>query len=171
DATELVTSQDTHVGGYIQEAYKGIIIVVNKWDLIEDQHVPDWNTHIRSVFRFASYAPIIYTSAISGQGVERIMPQVSQIYQERLRRLSTAKVNDVIERAVASHTRPRKRTKQLKVFYATQAEVNPPTFVFFTNDASLIHFSYRRYLENKLRQAFGFDGTPLRLIFKTRGEA
>jgi len=98
------------------------------------------------------------------------MPQVVQIYRERLKRLSTATVNDIVERAVASHPRPRKRNKLLNVLYATQADVNPPTFVFFTNDASLVHFSYRRYLENKLREAFGFEGTPLKMVFKTRGE-
>ncbi len=170
DATELVTQQDTHVGGYIQDACKGLVIIINKWDLIEDKNVAEWNRHVRSVFRFASYAPIIYTSAISGQGVAKIMPQVVQIYRERLKRLATATVNDIIERAVASHPRPRKRNKILNVLYATQADVNPPTFVFFTNDASLVHFSYRRYLENKLREAFGFEGTPLKMVFKTRGE-
>ena len=171
DASELVTQQDTHVGGYIQDAYKGLIIIVNKWDLVEEPDTVEWNRVIRSVFRFASYAPIIYTAAISGQGVAKIMPQVVQIYRERLKRLSTATVNDVIERAVASHPRPRKRNKILNVLYATQADVNPPTFVFFTNDATLVHFSYRRYLENKLREAFGFEGTPLKLVFKSRGEA
>ncbi len=171
DATEVVTTQDTHIAGYIQQATKGIVIIVNKWDLIENKDIAGWNKFIRSQFKFASYAPILYTSAKSGQGVERIMPQVSQVYQERLKRLSTATVNSVVQQAVVSHNRPRSRTKQLKVFYATQAEVNPPTFVFFTNDARLIHFSYRRYLENKLREAFGFFGTPLRLIFKTRGES
>lgn len=171
DATETVTTQDTHIAGYIQQATKGIVIIVNKWDLIENKDIAGWNKFIRSQFKFASYAPILYTSAKSGQGVERIMPQVSQVYQERLKRLSTATVNSVVQQAVVSHNRPRSRTKQLKVFYATQAEVNPPTFVFFTNDARLIHFSYRRYLENKLREAFGFFGTPLRLIFKTRGES
>ena len=170
DATEAVTSQDTHIGGYIQQAAKGIVIIVNKWDLIENKDIAGWNKSIKSQFKFASYASILYTSAKSGQGVERIMPQVSQVYQERLKRLSTAKVNSVIQQAVASHNRPRIKNKQLKVFYATQAEVNPPTFVFFTNDSRLIHFSYRRYLENKLREAFGFSGTPLRMIFKTRGE-
>ncbi len=171
DATEAVTSQDTHIGGYIQQAAKGIVIIVNKWDLIENKDIAEWNKSIKNQFKFASYATILYTSAKSGQGVERIMPQVSQVYQERLKRLSTAKVNSVIQQAVASHNRPRIKNKQLKVFYATQAEVNPPTFVFFTNDARLIHFSYRRYLENKLREAFGFSGTPLRLVFKTRGES
>ena len=171
DATETVTSQDTHIAGYMQQAAKGMVIIVNKWDLIENKDIAEWNRLIKSQFKFASYAPILYTSAKSGQGVDRIMPQVSQVYQERLKRLSTAKVNDVIQQAVASHNRPRIKNKQLKVFYATQAEVNPPTFVFFTNDSKLIHFSYRRYLENKLREAFGFSGTPLRLIFKTRGES
>jgi GTP-binding protein len=170
DATEMVTTQDTHIGGYIQQAAKGIIIIANKWDLIEDKDMAGWNKLIKNQFKFASYAPILYTSAKSGQGVDRIMPQVSQVYQERLKRLSTATVNSVIQQAVMAHNRPRNKYKQLKVFYATQAEVNPPTFVFFTNDARLVHFSYRRYLENKLRQAFGFSGTPLRLTFKTRGE-
>jgi len=170
DATETVTDQDTHIGGYIQQAAKGIIIIANKWDLIENKDMAGWNKLIKSQFKFASYAPILYTSAKSGQGVDRIMPQVSQVYQERLKRLSTAKVNSVIQQAVMAHNRPRNKYKQLKIFYATQAEVNPPTFVFFTNDARLVHFSYRRYLENQLRQAFGFSGTPLRLNFKTRGE-
>jgi GTP-binding protein len=113
----------------------------------------------------------MYTSAKLGQGVDKLIPRVRQIYQERHKRVATAEVNAVIQQAVATHTLPRSGRKQLKVFYATQAEVNPPTFVFFVNDARLVHFSYQRYLENKLRQAFGFTGTPLRLIFKTRGES
>jgi GTPase len=171
DATEMVTSQDTHIAGYIQEAYKGIIIIANKWDLVENKDFTEWNKFVKSEFKFASYAPILYTSAKSGQGVDKIMPQVIQVYRERLKRLSTAVVNNVIQQAVASHNRPASQGKQLKVFYATQAEANPPTFVFFTNDAKLVHFSYRRFLENQIRQAFGFTGTPLRLTFKTRGES
>jgi GTP-binding protein len=171
DATETVTSQDTHIAGYIQKAAKGIIIIVNKWDLIEDRDIATWNACLRGQFRFASYAPILYTSAKTLQGVDEIMPRVSQVYRERLKRLPTAMVNNVVQEAVAAHTRPRDRARQLKILYATQAEVNPPTFVFFTNDARLVHFSYHRYLENKLRQAFGFTGTPLRLVFKTRGDA
>jgi GTP-binding protein len=99
------------------------------------------------------------------------MSQVCQVYQERLKRLPTAAVNDVVQQAVAAHNIPQSGSKQLKILYATQAEVNPPTFVFFVNDTRLIHFSYQRYLENKLRQSFGFVGTPLRLVFKTRGES
>jgi GTP-binding protein len=171
DAGEMTAAQDAHIAGYIHEAVKGMIIVVNKWDLIEDKDISRWEKLIKSEFKFAHYAPILYTSATTGQGVEKIMPQVSEIYRERLKRPATAAVNSVIQEAVASHNRPRNRSQQLKIFYATQAEINPPTFVLFTNNARLIHFSYRRYLENQLRQAFGFAGTPLRLIFKTRGEA
>ncbi len=171
DATELVTSQDTHIAGYIQEAARGIIIIVNKWDLVENKNLAEWNKAIKESFRFASYAPILYTSAKTGQGVEKIMPQVSQIYRERLKRLPTAAVNNVVQQAVAAHNRPTSHGKQLKIFYTTQAEANPPTFVFFTNDAKMVHFSYRRFLENRLREAFGFTGTPLRLKFKTRGKA
>jgi len=170
DATELATAQDMHIAGYIQQANKGVVVVVNKWDLIRDKNLSTWNKYLKSQLKFISYAPVVYTSAKFGQGVDRIMPQVRQVYQERLKRLATAEVNDVIQRAVAVHNLPRSGRKTLKILYATQAEVNPPTFVFFVNDAKLIHFSYRRYLENKLRQAFSFTGTPLRLVFKTKGE-
>jgi GTP-binding protein len=105
-----------------------------------------------------------------GWGVEKIMPQVLRIYQERLKRLPTAVVNSVIQRAIAAHSLPRKGSLQLKILYVTQAEVNPPTFVFFVNDPHLVHFSYQRYLENRLRQSFGFAGTPVRFVFKARGE-
>ena len=159
-----------HVAGYIQQAVKGIVLVVNKWDLVEDKDPADCSRYIRSQLKFMSYAPIVYTSAKFGEGVDKLMPEVCEVYQERLRRLSTAEVNVVVQQAVAAHILPRRGSKQLKVLYATQAEVNPPTFVFFVNDAKLIHFSYQRYLENKLRKSFGLVGTPFRLIFKTRGE-
>jgi GTP-binding protein len=170
DATEPATAQDTHIAGYIQQSARGIVLIVNKWDLVENKDITEWNKYIRSQFKFVAHAPVLYTSAKSGQGVSKIMPQVVQVYRERLKRLSTTTVNSVIQQAIAAHNRPRSRGKQLKILYATQAEVNPPTFVIFANDARLIHFSYQRYLENKLRQAFGFAGTPLRLVFKTRGE-
>ena len=171
DATEPVTAQDMHVAGYIQQAAKGIILIVNKWDLIEDKDVAAYTKYIRNRFRFLSHAPVLYISAKLGQEVDKIMPQVSQIYRERLKRLPTSAVNSVVREAVAAHVLPRVGGRQLKVLYATQAEINPPTFVFFVNDPKLVHFSYRRYLENKLRKSFGFAGTPFRLIFKTRGES
>ncbi len=171
DATELVTTQDTHIAGYIQEAFKGIIIIVNKWDLVTDKDLANWQKFLKNEFKFASYAPILYTSAKTGQGVEFIMPQAIQVNRERSKRLTTATVNNVIQQAVAGHNRPASQGKQLKIYYATQAEASPPTFVFFTNDAKLVHFSYKRFLENSLRKAFGFSGTPLRLSFKSRREA
>lgn len=170
DAAEPFTAQDVHIGGYIRQMAKGIILIVNKWDLIAEKNLTEWNGHIRSQMKFMPYAPIVYTSAKFGQGIDTIMPQVCQVYRERLKRVSTPAVNSIIRQAVASHTLPRKGAKQLKILYVTQADVNPPTFVFFVNDPKLVHFSYYRYLENKLRQAFGFEGTPLRLIFKSRGE-
>ena len=170
DAAELPAAQDMHIAGYVQQAAKGIVLVVNKWDLVTDRNQAEWDRYIGDQFRFVAYAPILYTSALSGQGVDEVMPLVREVYQERLKRMPTAQVNSVVQQAVAGHSPPRKGRKQLKVLHATQADVNPPTFVLFVNDAKLVHFSYRRYLENKLRQSFGFTGTPLRLVFKTRGE-
>lgn len=170
DATELLTSQDEHIAGYIQQAAKGVILVVNKWDLAVNQDMVESNRYIKNKLKFMTYAPVVYTSAKFGQGVDRVMPQAFQVYEERKKRMPTTEVNDVVQRAVAAHNLPRKGTKRLKILYATQAEVSPPTFVFFVNDQRLIHFSYRHYLENQLRGAFGFEGTPLRFVFKTRGE-
>ncbi len=170
DATELVTAQDTHVAGYIQQATKGVVLVVNKWDLVVNNSTVECDRYIRSQLKFIAHAPILHISAKFGQGVDKVMSRVLETYRERLKRLSTAVVNDVVQQAVATHHPPRSGSKQLKIRYATQAEANPPTFVFFVNDPKLVHFSYQRYLENKLRQAFGFAGTSLRLIFKTGGE-
>lgn len=171
DATELPVAQDMHIAGYVLQAVKGIILVVNKWDLIADKNKAEWDRYLKSQFKFMAYAPVLYTSAQFGQGVGEVLPQARQVYRERLKRLTTSEVNNVIQEAVAAHILPRKGRKQLNVLHVTQAEVDPPTFVFFVNDARIVHFSYRRYLENKLRQAFGFTGTPLRLVFRTRGEA
>ena len=170
DATELLTAQDMHIAGYIQQAAKGIVLVVNKWDLAEAKSKTEYSRYIRRQLKFMSYGTVLYVSAKFGWGVDKIMPQVCQVYQERLKRLATAAVNSVVQQAAAAHNLPRTGSKQLNILYATQAAVNPPTFVFFVNDTRLIHFSYRRYLENKLRQSFGFVGTPIRLVFKTRGE-
>jgi len=171
DATEMVTAQDTHIAGYIQQSAKGIVLIVNKWDLIEDKNTSSYTGSIQNQLKFMSYAPVLYISAQFGEGVDGIMPEVHRVYQERLKRLSTAEVNSVVQQAFAAHNVPRLGSKQLKILYVTQAEVNPPTFVFFVNDARIIHFSYRRYLENKLRKSFGFRGTPLRFVFKSRGES
>ena len=170
DATELVVAQDKHIAGYIQEAVKGVVLVVNKWDLVENKDVAEYDRHIRSQLRFISHAPIVYTSAMLGQATDRVMPEAFGVYQERLKRLPTTVVNGVVQEAIAAHPPPRKGARQLKILYATQAEVNPPTFVFFVNDARLMSASYQRYLENKMRRVHGFNGTPLRFIFKNKGK-
>ncbi len=170
DSSETVTAQDTHIAGYIQQAAKGIVLIVNKWDLVEDKRKAEWNGYVMTEFKFMAYAPVLFTSAKLGDGVDEVLPLARQVYRERHKRVPTAEVNSVVKQAVAIHSPPRIGTRRLKLLYATQAEVNPPTFVFFVNDAKLLHFSYQRYLENKLRQSFGFMGTPLRLTFKTRGK-
>jgi len=169
DASEPLAAQDMHVAGYVQQAAKGIVLVVNKWDLVANKAINEYDKYIKSQFKFMPYAPIIYTSAKSGEGVQKILPQVRQVYQERLKQLPASLVNSVVQKAVAARDLPRAGNKRLKILSATQSGVNPPTFVFSVNDAKLIHFSYQRYLENKLRQSFGFVGTPLLLVFKTRG--
>lgn len=170
DGSAGITDQDLHVASYICEAVKGMVLVVNKWDLVAEKDQVQWERYIRDRMKFASFAPIVYTSAKHKQGVDKVMPVVCQVYQERMKRFPTAEVNSAVQQAVAAHGPPRRGASQLKILYATQAEVNPPSFVFFVNNPKLLHFSYRRYLENRLRDSFGFSGTPLRLIFKARGE-
>lgn len=170
DATELLAAQDMHVAGYIQQAMKGIILVVNKWDMAADRNIEAANQYVRSRLKFMPYAPIIYTSALRGEGVNRVMAEARRVYAERMKRIPTAEVNRTIQEATAAHNMPRRGGKQLKIYYATQADINPPTFVFSVNAPELVHFTYRRYIENRLRETFGFDGTPLRMIFKPRSE-
>ncbi len=171
DATELVTAQDTHVAGYIQQALKGVVLIVNKWDLVTDKNTAAWIDTIRMSFKFVDYASILFISALSGQGVDEVMPMAYQVYTERLKRLSDAEVRSVVKQALASHLPPRKGTRQLVIKGGSQTGINPPSFTFRVNDAKLVHFSYRRYLENQLRQAFGFAGTPIRLVFSAGGES
>ncbi len=172
DALEPLTAQDMHIAGYVQQATKGIILVVNKWDMVKGKSTLEFTPYIKSKLKFMDYAPLLYVSAKLGRGVNRLMPQARKIYEERLKRVPTAEVNRTIQEAIAAHNLPpRVGTKHLKVLYATQAEVNPPTFIFFVNDSKLMHFSYQRFLENRLRRAFGFAGTSIRMVFKTRGES
>lgn len=170
DGAEMVTAQDAHVAGLVIEAAKGIILVVNKWDLVKGVSRAEFADIVKGRLKFAPYAPVLCVSAKMGQGVAEIMPEVSRVYQERGKRIATTEVNSMLKEALTKHRPPRKGKRQLKILYATQAEVNPPTFVFFVNDTRLMHFSYQRYLENRLRQSFGFAGTPVRLVFKPRGE-
>ena len=169
DATELVTAQDTHVAGYIQQALKSVVLLVNKWDTVTDKDTTAWIETIRMSFKFIDYAPVLFISALSGEGVTEVMPVACQVYSERMKRLSDTEVSSVVKQALASHPPPRKGTRQLVIKRGSQTAVNPPTFTFRVNDARLVHFSYRRYLENQLRQAFGFTGTPLNLVFSAGG--
>jgi len=170
EATELITAQDLHVAGYLQQSCKGVVVVVNKWDLVESKDKDSYIAQIRSRFKFLPYASILFASAKLGSGIKPVLTAAAEVYRKRQERVPTAKLNSLIESATVGHTLPRSGKRQLKVFYVTQADVNPPTFVFFVNDPSLVHFSFQRYLENRLRQAFGFAGTPLRLVFRRRGE-
>lgn len=171
DAPEGVTNQDTHIAGYALEEARGIVLVVNKWDLMKGADISEYAKGVRQAFRFIPYAPLLFVSALMGQKVDMVLETALRVYQERLRRVPTSGLNKLLREVVASHSPPSKGGKRLRFYYATQAEVDPPTFVFFVNDPQLVHFSYRRYLENRLREAFGFEGTPLRLYFRRRSEA
>jgi GTPase len=169
DATEPLTDQDAHIAGYIEKAGKGIIILVNKWDLPENKDKTAYDEYIRSRLKFASYAPILYISAKLGQGISKVLPMAVQIQQERAMRIPDDEINELVKEAVASHNRPHIGNKVLDLYSASQSGINPPSFKFLVNDSKLIHFSYERFLENKLREIYGFMGTPIRLVFKTRG--
>jgi GTP-binding protein len=171
DATELVTAQDTHVAGYIQQAYRGVVLVVNKWDLVTEKNTAVWTENIRANFKFIDYASVLFISALTGQGVEEVMPMADRVYTERMKRLTDAEVRTVIKEALAAHPPPRRGTRQLVIKSGTQTDIGPPAFTFKVNDAKLVHFSYKRFLENQLRRAFGFAGTPIRLVFSAGGEA
>ncbi len=171
DATEVLTAQDAHIAGYIQQALKGMVVVVSKWDLAGELELDaaKCTREVQSKLKFFPGVPILFVSARYGQGIDNIVPAARDVGRSRLVRIPTAEVNEVVERIVAAHSPPSVGGRRLKVSYATQAEVNPPTFVFFVNDPRLLHFSYQRYLENRLRESFGFSGVPLKLVFKRKG--
>ena len=173
DATEDFTAQDLHIAGYVEEQKKGMVVVVNKWDLIEkDSKTMDvYLARARHELDFMPYASVVFISAKFGQRVSQVLDAALKVLTERDKRISTAALNKMLRDAVAKHQPPSKPGKWLKFFYATQADTSPPTFIFFCNDPTMIHFSYRRYLENELREQFGFDGTPLRISFRGRHEA
>jgi GTP-binding protein len=174
DAVEGLTAQDAHVAGYAVEEGKGLVVAVNKWDLVAektdrtfDQYV-EW---IRNEVPFLEFAPIVSISAKTGQRVGRVLELAIDIWAERRRRVPTGELNRMLAAATERTPPPVVRGRRPKLLYATQAAISPPTFVFFASDASAVHFSYRRYLENRLRDTFGFHGTPIRLVFRDRGSA
>jgi GTP-binding protein len=170
DASEGVLAQDTHVAGYVDEAAKGLIVGVNKWDLIVDKHPKaqqDYTAALRRELKFADWAPALFLSAKTGQRVERVLNQALSIQAERNKRVPTPRLNEVIRKAVDAHPLS-ERGRQLKIYYTAQTGSAPPRFTCFCNDPRLVHFSYVRYLDNTLRAHFGFEGTPIRIEFRSR---
>ena len=165
DASEFITAQDMHIAGYIIEVGKGIILLVNKWDLVPQEQRRKFKQSMERRLRFASYIPVIYISAKLGQGINGILPQAWEIWQERQKRIPQSEVDELVKQAVSSYPPPRTGSRQLHIARTYQNESRPATFVLEVNDPKLVHFSYQRYLENKLRQGFGFHGVPLKLIF------
>lgn len=170
DAVEGITAQDLHILGYIHKAFKGAVLLINKWDLAEVKDTSPWMEVVKRKVRFMPYIETLFISAKTGQGVEKILPLARKIYQERLRQLDPALLDTIVADAEAAKQSPRQGRRRLKLYRAVQTGANPPAFTFSVNDARLVHFSYQRFLENKIRQYCGFAGTPLRLTFKGKGE-
>ena len=172
DATEGVTEQDAKIAGIAHERGKGIIIAVNKWDAIEknDKTVNEFTADIHKVLSFMPYAEIMFISVKSGQRVNKIFDTIDAIIENNSMRIATGVLNEIVTEAVAMQQPPTDKGKRLKIFYVTQVSVKPPTFVIFVNDKELMHFSYVRYLENRIRDAFGFEGTSLKFIVRERKE-
>ena len=170
NAQEGIREYDKRIAGFAHEAGKGLIIVVNKWDMIEkDNHtVRQWETDIRDQFQYISYAPIVFVSALTKQRLHKLPDMIKKISQNQNKRISSAVLNDVIMDAVALNPTPTDKGKRLKIFYTTQVAHKPPTFVIFVNEEELMHFSYLRFLENQIRQAFVFEGTPIKLLVRKR---
>jgi GTP-binding protein len=170
DATEGVTAQDAHIGGYILEEGRSLIIVVNKWDAIEkDTHtMAEYNKSLRSELKFLDYVPVLYLSALTRQRVNQIIPTALRVKEEREMRLPTGELNRLLQDAIAASPPKTFKGRRARFYYVTQADVDPPTFVFFVNDPRAVHFTYMRYLENKIRERYPYEGTPIRL--KLRGK-
>jgi GTP-binding protein len=166
DATEFITAQDAHIAGYIKQAGKGMVLVINKCDLVSEQSKEVYFEQIQQRLKFMSHAPVLFVSAKLKRGVNEVLLKALEVWQEGQKQLSDPVVDEFIKQAVMSHTRPRKGLKQLEVFRAYQVGIKPPSFTLLVNDPDMVHFSYQRYLENKLRQTFGFSGTSVRLFFR-----
>ena len=172
DATEGITEQDAKIAGIAHESGKGVIVAVNKWDAIEknDKTTLKYEKEIRNVLAYMPYAEIIFVSAVSGQRLNKLFDLIDTVIENHSMRIQTGVLNEIMTRAVAMQQPPTDKGKRLKLFYMTQVAVKPPTFVIFVNDKELMHFSYTRYIENQIRDTFGFRGTPLKFIIRERGE-
>lgn len=172
DASEEISEQDVRIAGYVHEEGKPSLIVMNKWDKIEKNGhtINDYVSMLKEKLSFMDYFKPVFISALSGKRVEKVMPSVLEVYDNSTKRITTGVLNEVIQKAILAQQPPTKKGKSLKILYATQAEVSPPTFVIFVNDSSIVHFSYERFLENRLRASINFEGTPIKLIFRNRKE-
>jgi GTP-binding protein len=170
DGVEGVTAQDAHVASLILDEWASVVVLINKWDAVEkDTHtVVAYTGWVRGALRFLDYVPVLFISALTGQRVHRVVPTALAVHKARFQRISTGSLNRLVQDALARHAPPSKRGKRLKIYYVSQPSVDPPTFVFHVNEPDLVHFSYERYLENRLREAYEFPGTPLRLVFRRR---
>ncbi len=172
DAVEGITAQDAHIAGMLIEEMASVVVLVNKWDAVEkDAHtINRYSEEIRGALNFLPYVPLVFVSALTGQRVSRILPLVMEVYEARYQRIPTGQLNKLMRDAVSRHPPPQKGGIRVKFAYATQASVDPPTFVFFVSKPEWVHFSYQRYLENRIREVYPFTGTPIRLIFRRRSE-
>lgn len=172
DATEGVTTQDTHIAGMIKDSFKSAVVVVNKWDAIEkDTHtINTYIDEVRAKLDFMPYVPVIFISALTGQRIHRVIETAVAVQEERLVRVPTSELNKIVREALLRHAPQTKQTRPLKVFLVQQVRTDPPTFLFHINDPKLLHFTYERYLENQLRRVYPFTGTPIRFSFRTRGK-
>jgi GTP-binding protein len=172
DATTGITSQDAHIAGFILDEWKSCVVIVNKWDLVEKTSftMEEFTRKIRSDLNFMDYVPLLFISAKTGQRVDQVLPTALRVQEERLARLTTSKINEVIHKAQDKHPHPSHAGRQLKMYYGTQVRSDPPTFMIYVNDPKLMHFTYLRYLENQIRAEYGFLGTPIRLVTKSRRE-
>jgi GTP-binding protein len=170
DATSGITAQDTHIAGFILDSWKSAVVVVNKWDAIhKDSHTMDQFTQqVRQELNFMDYVPILFISALTGQRIEQVLPMALRVQEERLIHLPTSKLNAIFQEAQHTHPAPSHAGRQLKIYYATQVRSDPPTFMLYVNDPKLGHFTYLRYLENRIRSEYSFLGTPVRLVLRAR---
>lgn len=170
DALSDITSQDAHIAGYILEEWKSVVVVVNKWDAVEKDTytMQTYTDKIRKELNFMPYVPILFVSALTNQRVNQVIPTALQVQEERLARITTSQLNEVIHDAQDKHHATSKTGRSLQIYYATQVRSDPPTFLIYVNDPKLAHFSYTRYLENQIRKQFGFVGTPIRIVYRAR---
>lgn len=172
DAVEGVTEQDAKIAGIAHDRGKGLIIAVNKWDAVEkDNHtVKEYTNRVREILSFVPYAEIMFISALTGQRTEKLFERIETVIQFHSLRIQTGVLNEILMEAVAMQQPPSDKGKRLKLFYMTQVSTKPPTFVVFVNSKELMHFSYQRYIENRIRETFGFTGTPIRMFIRERKE-